>query len=448
MSQRQEQGAKKNTSSSSSSSGGSSGKKPSKYHIKNKRHQQHQSARSNKHFLITGQMSGTGFRRRIATVNDNEEMDQEELLAIQQEEQMKRLKYGKRQLLDNSFRFKTEEEEEEERTPQAEEQRVKAKLQHELNRMEKETMMMISNSITLTHTFGSATSRGLLEWEETEKEDYSTTHDTIMRNLFYLDQAELAKQIKNPQVSLEERLDLIDICAWKSALSILDNNDNEISEKQLTEKDFIPIGQFLSGSIDVTSLEGNTCSDTVQDEEDASISEDEMNQQAIEPSSEKISNNENVESILSDSEPSSQPNNIFEKNEERTTTTAGVDILDEIVQESEKPIVTQRNNNTYATPFISSTRSEPVLKIMDNTDDMLDDLLSLSQNNIPSPNVHASPTIMDVKFSTSSSNSGNHSTATIHKVSLSTEASKQTNPVVQPKEETKDLDEWLDDLIN
>ncbi|KAG2392037.1 hypothetical protein C9374_013522 [Naegleria lovaniensis] len=425
---------KKSQSSSSSSSSASSGKKPSKYHIKNKRHQQHQSARSNKHFMITGQMSGTGFRRRIATVND-EEVDQEELLAIQQEEQMKRLKYGKRQLLDNSFRFKTEEEDEDEKTPQAEEKKMKAKLQHELNRMEKETMMMISNSVTLTQTFGSATSRGLLEWEETEKEDYSTTYDTIMRTLFYLDQAELAKQIKNPQISLEERLDLIDICGrTESTLPTMENNHiHETFDNQSTKKDFIPIGQFLSGAIDVTSMERN---DHVQytDDDEASLSDDDETQEKI-PSFENVDNIEHVEGVTIGSSDDVNACNIIEMKEQTP-----IDILDEIVQESEKPSVTQRNNmvlNT-STPTISSTKSEPV-KIIDTADDVLDDLLSLSQNT-PS---NVSPSITNIF-----TQSNNTRSTTVIKT-VSTETPKPTNlPVTPPKEETKELDEWLDDLIN
>ncbi|EFC39001.1 predicted protein [Naegleria gruberi] len=388
---------KKSKTNASSSSGGEVKKKPSKFHTKNKKHQQHSSSRSNKHFMITGQMSGTGFRRSIQTVNDNEDVDQEELEMMQQEENLKRAKYGKRSLVDNSFRFKSEEDDEVQ-TPEAEERKFQAKLQHELNRMEKETMMMISNSVTLTQSFASpGTSRGLLEWEE-EKLD-SSDADSIMSKLFYLDQSKLATLLKDPSISVERRLKLIDIQPFPSNSSPEENTENVPSSS------FVPFSQYLK-------------SKTTQQQQVEDISSDSEND--AEPMQEEPS------------VPTKAPVEQITTQQEQTTEKKqddSMDILDEIMENEVK-------HTTFTLP---KPKVEPV-KIDLKNDDILDDLLSMHPN--PSSSSATIPKIT----------SPINPTLPISTQSIPTTSAtlpKQTSPE-NPKTQEKagDLDDWLDDLIN
>ena len=371
-------------------------KKPSKYHIKNKKHQQHHSARSNKGFMSAGIMSGTGFRRKIQTVDDDETMDSEEMEAIQQEENLKRKKYGKRQLLDNSFRFQNDEDENYEESPGAAEQKIKAKQQHFLNKMEKDTMMMISNSITLTQSFGS--SRGLLEWED-EKDLELAAQDRIIQKLFYLDQNDLTRQIKDSSISVEERLNLIDITG-----NVVAPTEHNLEKNEVLSPEFKPMCQYLRRE----HVEMPLSSD--EDEEDIMSDEENIVEETTSPSA------------LVDEQSSETPVSVEEEllsEKPLSTPVQKSSDLDDIIE---------LEQSKYQTISAFEPKQEPNSVVSHHNEDILDDLLSLSQQTSSPARVETSGTKVTQQVPEPTTTS-------------------QPQQTSAKKNETEDLDAWLDDLL-
>ncbi|KAL9656536.1 hypothetical protein ABK040_005298 [Willaertia magna] len=347
----------KKTTTTTSSSSGSKDNKPSKHLIKNKRHQQHKGARTNKHFFATGGLSGTGFRRRIQTVN-NEDIEDEELLAqIQYEEELKRKKYSKRQLLDNSFRFKDYEEEYNEDEKEETEETKRFRQKSLLERKEKDTFRMITTSTSLTGD----SSFGLLDHLDLE------SNNELNNQLFYLDPLELGKVLK--EISLEERLRL---------------NDKEIDEEERKKEFRIVDDGFISLNQLIKDLFVEENSEIVEMEEQM---EEEEN----------IENKEN-DIIVDNNEVKEEHNTITTKVEDKVEDKKN-DILDEIIEDNNLQSTIGNVTSTFVNKNIIK---QPQLDVNEMDDDTLDDLLNLTND------VKENSTLIgNTSFNSSSSNNNN-----------------------------------------